>query len=107
WQIREAAAAHRVERRAGRREADVARGDESVDGIEELRQPAARVHPVLGTWPAAELLAVVHEHGERTTRGPQVAEVVADLGRRPEGNQIAQPLVDGEQRDPLAAALGP
>jgi len=106
-EIGEAPAAHRVEGRAGRREANLPRSDERLYAIEELRQPASRVHPILGAGPAAELLTVVHEHGERAARGPQVAEVRADLRRRPEGDEIAEPLIDGKERDSLAATLGP
>src|SRR6266571_1764244 len=58
------------------------------------------------TRPAAELLAVIHEHGEGTARLPQLTEVGADLRRRPEGNEIAEPLIDRKQPDALAAALG-
>src|SRR2546430_5810314 len=43
--------------------------------------------------------SVVHEHGERTARVPQLTEVGADLRRRPEGDEIAEPLVDRKQRD--------
>src|SRR5213079_2204157 len=79
---------------------------ECRNGVAELREPAARVHPVFGPGPTAELLAVVHEYGERTARLPQLTEVGADLRRRPEGNEIAEPLVDRKQPDALAAALG-
>src|SRR5256885_4336111 len=55
-------------RRARRREADFAGRHERRNGVAELGEPAARVHPVLGSRPAAELLAVVHEHSEGTAR---------------------------------------
>src|SRR5437016_1456933 len=70
------------------------RSDERRNRVAELGEPAAGVHPVFGAGPTAELLAVVHEHGERTARFPQIAQVGADLGRRPEGDEIAEPLVD-------------
>src|SRR2546422_10064420 len=95
-----------MQRYARRREPDFAGRHECRNGVAELREPAARVHPVFGPGPAAELLAVIHEHGERTARLPQLTEVGADLRRRPEGNEIAEPLVDRKQPDALAAALG-
>src|SRR5439155_609650 len=95
-----------TQRRPRRREADFAGRHERRNGVAELREPAARVHPVFGPRPAAELLAVIHEHGEGTARLPQLTEVGADLRRRPEGNEIAEPLIDRKQPDALAAALG-
>src|SRR5438034_3728645 len=60
-----------MQRYARRREPDFAGRHECRNGVAELREPAARVHPVFGPGPTAELLAVVHEHGERTARLPQ------------------------------------
>src|SRR5205809_5824357 len=71
-----------MQRYARRREPDFAGRHECRNGVAELREPAARVHPVFGPGPTAELLAVVHEHGERTARLPQLTEVGADLRRR-------------------------
>src|SRR2546422_859329 len=75
-------------------------------GATELRTLAARVPPLRGPGPPADLPPAVHEQGERTARLPQLAEIRGDLRRRPEGNEIAESLVDGKQRDALAAALG-
>src|SRR2546427_11733276 len=94
-----------MQRYARRREPDFAGRHECRNGVAELGEPAARVHPVFGPGPAAELLAVIHEHGEGTARLPQLTEVGADLRRRPEGNEIAEPLIDRKQPDALAAAL--
>src|SRR2546430_9177211 len=41
-----------------------------------------------------------------TTLFRSLTEVGADLRRRPEGNEIAEPLIDRKQPDALAAALG-
>jgi len=93
-EVREPGARHLTQRRARRGEADFAGRHERRNRVAELGEPAAGVHPVFGAGPAAELLSVVHEHGERTARAPQLAQVGADLGRRPEGDEIAEPLVD-------------
>src|SRR5260370_1172507 len=84
-----------------------ARRSEGRHGVEELREPAARVHPILGSRPAAELLPIVHEHGERSARGPEVAQVRGDRGGRFEGDEIAEALIDGEQGDSPAPAFSP
>ena len=65
------------------------------------------VHPLLGAGPAAELLAVVGQHREPVAGAAELAQVVGGLLRRAERNEVAEPLVDGEERHPLAVALGP
>ena len=106
-QVGEPAARHRVERVVQPAQHDLAALDQPADRRHEAVQPALAVHPLLGAGPAAELLAVVGQHREPVARAAELAQVVRGLLRRAEGDQIAEPLVDREERDPLAVALGP
>jgi hypothetical protein len=65
------------------------------------------IHPILGAGPTPELLAIVCQYRQLVTRGLEGLEILGRLFGRPERDEIAQPFVDGEERDPLAVGFGP
>jgi hypothetical protein len=83
--------------------ADQRRGQHALD---ELLQPAARVDPVVGFRPDAELLDVVEIHGGALALAGQLFQVGDGLCGGRERQAVAQLLGDREEVDVAAVLLG-
>ena len=87
-------------------ELDLAGGGQLFHRLQERVQPAGAVDPVLRARPAAKLLAVVGEDGQAVSLRAKLPQVFRGLFRRAERDQVAEPLVDGEETDAAAVRLG-
>ena len=81
--------------------------DQSADRRHEAVEPAAARRPT--PWCRASRRTSRRRRPGRRADGrrPKLAQVVGGFLRRPERDEVAQPLVDGKQRHALAVALGP
>src|SRR5215216_2993530 len=81
--------------------------DQAADRADKLVQPPPLIDPLLGAGPAAEFLTIVCQDGQPVTGAAELTQVVRGLLRRAEGDQVAQALIDGKQRNTFTVALRP
>ena len=74
-------------------------------GAEKRLQPAFLVQPFPRARPATELLAVVTQDRKLAAGTAESPEVVGEFGGRTKWDEVAQLLVDGEDRDAVPARL--
>src|SRR3990170_791346 len=77
-----------------------------LEQIQEALQPPVLVHPPGGTGPATELLAVVGSDGQPPSGLHDPAQVILDLSRWAERDQVPERFIDREDSDRPSIRFG-